>query len=128
MPRVPSIGLRISAGVVLAGLAACSSDGGTGLLVGAPSGGAVASVAVSPSAATLGVGTTLQLTSTLFDGNGGELSGDVSWDSSNNSVASVNDSGLVTAVAEGAATITASAGGQSGSAVVTVVNSNPPSP
>ena len=128
MPRVPRIVSRISAGVALIGLAACSSDGGTGHLVGAPSGSAVANVAVSPSSATLEVGRTLQLTATLFGGNGQELSGDVSWTSSTSSIASVTNSGLVTAVAEGAATITGSAGGQSGRAVVTVVDSSPRSP
>jgi len=40
----------------------------------------------------------------------------------------VTNSGLVTAEAEGAATISASAGGQSDSAVVTVVTPSPPSP
>ena len=127
MPRVPRIVSLISAGVALAGLTACS-DGGTGGLVAAPGGNAVASVAVFPSSATLDVGRTLQLTATLFGGNGQELSGDVSWTSSTSSVASVTDGGLVTGVAEGAATIIASAGGQSGSAVVTVVNSSPRSP
>ena len=127
MPRMPRIVSRISAGVALAGLAACGlSDGGTGILVTAPGGNAVASVAVSPSSATLDIGRTLQLTATLFGGNGGEVSGDVSWTSSNSGVASVTQSGLVTAVAEGAATITASAGDQSDSAVVTVVNPGTP--
>src|SRR5439155_3727392 len=41
---------------------------------------------------------------------------------SNGAVASVNGSGLVTAVATGAATITATSEGQSGTAVVTVSN------
>ena len=47
----------------------------------------------------------------------------VSWSSSAASVAAVNASGLVTAVANGAATITATAGSASGEAVVTVMQS-----
>ena len=114
---------RISAGIALTGLAACGPSGG-GTIVTIPGDNPTASVVVSPSSATLGVGGTLQLTATLFDGNGEELSGDVSWTSSNSGVAPVTDSGLVTAEAEGVATITASAGGQSGTAVVTVTNPN----
>ena len=129
MPRMSRIVSRISAGVALTALAACSlSDDGTGALVTASSGNAVASVVVSPSSATLDIGRTLQLNATLFDASGEEVSGDVSWTSSDSGVASVTDSGLVTAEAEGAATISASAGGQSDSAVVTVVNPSPPSP
>jgi len=124
MPRIVS---RISTGVALAGLAACGlSDSATGGFVTTPSGDAVASLVVSPSSATLDTGLTLQLTATLFGASGEEVSGDVSWTSSNSGVASVTDSGLVTGVAEGAATITGSAGGQSGSAVVTVVSPGAP--
>ena len=127
MPRMPRIVSRISAGVALIALAGCSDDG-TSTLVTAPSGNAVESVVVSPSSATLDVGRTLQLTATLLSASGEEVSGDVSWTSSVSGVASVTNSGLVTAEAEGAATISASAGGQSDSAVVTVVNPSPPSP
>src|SRR5207244_2662046 len=55
--------------------------------------------------------------------NGTPLSGRaVTWASNNTAVAMVNGSGLVTAVATGAATITATSEGQSGTAVVTVSN------
>lgn len=117
---------RISAGVALTGLAACGPSGG-GTIVTIPGDNPATSVVVSPSSATLGVGGTLQLNATIFGGNGEELSGDVSWTSSNSEVAPVSDSGLVTAAAEGVATITASGRGQSGTAVVTVTNPNPSS-
>jgi len=128
MPKISRIVARFSAGIAVIGLAACMpTDGGFPTQVTTvPGGDAVSGVAVSPSSATLDVGRTLQLTATLLDGNGQEVSGDVSWTSSNNAVASVTENGLVTAVAEGGATITASAGSQSGGAVVTVVSANSP--
>src|SRR5213594_1426698 len=83
----------------------------------------VAAVTVSPAAPTVPVGQTAQLTATPQDASGNPLTGRViTWQSSNGAVASVNGSGLVTAVAAGAATITATSEGQSGTAVVTVSN------
>src|SRR6266576_1263558 len=83
----------------------------------------VAAVTVSPAAPTVQVGQTAQLTATPRDANGTPLTGRaVTWASNNTAVAMVNGSGLVTAVATGAATITATSEGQSGAAVVTVSN------
>src|SRR5207249_197802 len=83
----------------------------------------VAAVTVSPAAPTVPVGQTAQLTATPQDASGNPLTGRViTWQSSNGAVASVNGSGLVTAVAAGPATITATSEGQSGTAVVTVSN------
>ena len=83
----------------------------------------VVSVDVSPSATELtALGATVQLTAEAFDENGHAVAGaEFSWESSDAAVATVDTSGLVTAVAEGVATITASAGSASGSAVVTVM-------
>ncbi len=82
----------------------------------------VASVEVSPSVETIGLGSTLQLMAEGFDENGDAVAGVAfSWESSDVAVATVNARGLVTGVAEGVATITASAGEASGSAVVTVL-------
>lgn len=120
MPRMSRMVSRTPVGVILIGLAACGPSSGGGGIVTVP--GDAASVVVSPSSATLGVGGTLQLNATLFDRNGEELSGEVSWTSSNSGVAPVSESGLVTALEEGVATITASAGGQSGTALITVAN------
>ena len=50
----------------------------------------------------------------------------VSWSSAASAVATVNSSGLVTGVTEGNSTITASAGGRSGTATVTVNDPSPP--
>ncbi len=127
MPRGPRIAFRISAVVALTGLTTCSpSDGG--ILVPGPGPGAVVAVMVSPNSASIEVGLTLQMTATLVDGVGTEVPGDVSWTSSNNNVAPVTDEGLVTGMAAGAVTITATAGTASRGATVTVVDSDPPTP
>jgi uncharacterized protein YjdB len=81
----------------------------------------VASVAVTLSAPSLLVGQTANATATLRNSKGDVLSGRVvSWASSNAGVASVNGSGVVTAVSAGSANIVASSEGQSGSAALTV--------
>jgi len=86
----------------------------------------VASVTVSPASGTVAVGGTLQLTATPKDANGTPLGGrTVTWGSSNTSVATVSASGLVTGVTGGAATITATSEGQSGTAAITVPTTVP---
>ena len=81
----------------------------------------VASVQVSPSAETIGLGSTLQLTAEAFDENGHAVAGaEFSWESSDAAVATVDAGGLVTGVAVGTATITASVGGAQGTAEITV--------
>ena len=82
----------------------------------------VASVEVSPATAPLtALGETVQLTAEAFDGNGHAVAGaEFSWESSDAGVATVDASGLVTAVGNGTATITATAGSASGTATVTV--------
>ncbi len=81
----------------------------------------VASVAVSPASATVPVGQTVQLAATPKDAGGNALSGRVvTWTTNNAAVAAVSPSGLVTGVAAGPATITATSEGQSGAAAVTV--------
>jgi hypothetical protein len=68
------------------------------------------------------VGATVQLTATLKDANGNTLTGrTVAWTTSNASFATVNSSsGLVSGVAAGSATITATSEGKSGTSAVTV--------
>ena len=81
------------------------------------SGGAsVASVDVSLNAPTLLVGQSAQASATLKDANGNVLSGrSIVWTSSEVTVASVNATGLVTALKTGSVTITATSDGKSGS-------------
>ncbi len=81
----------------------------------------VASVSVSPASASLLPTQTAQLTATLLDSTGTVLTGrTVTWSSSSTGVATVNGSGLVTAVAVGSATVTAASEGRSASSSVTV--------
>lgn len=79
-------------------------------------------VAVSPAAAELSaLGATVQLTAEVRDQNGQAMPADVfAWSSGSTSVATVDATGLVTAVANGAATVTAAAGAVSGRAQVAV--------
>ena len=81
----------------------------------------VATVTVSPSSATVNVAWTTNLTATARNANGNVINGvTFTWSSSNTSIATVSSSGVVTAVAPGNATISAPAGGQTGSSSITV--------
>ncbi len=73
---------------------------------GAPVTPTVNSVTVSPASATLDPNDTQQLTATV-DATPASADKSVTWSSSDPSVATVSESGLVTAVAQGTATITA---------------------
>lgn len=85
-------------------------------------------VTVAPSTSTRDVGQTVQLTATATDKKGNVLSGiSFVWSSSAPSIATVNSSGLVTAVGAGTATISANGDGKTGTASVTV-NAPPPPP
>jgi len=81
---------------------------------------AVTSVSLSPASATLSVGATQQLTPTVLPSNATNKT--VSYASNNTGVATVNTSGLVTAVSNGTATITVTTadGNKTSTAVITV--------
>jgi uncharacterized protein YjdB len=82
---------------------------------------AVASVTVTPAAATLLVGDSVALGAVVRDAAGTALTGRaVTWSSSNGSVASVGTGGLVRAIAAGSATISAASEGRAGTATITV--------
>lgn len=96
---------------------------GTALVTVSPR---VASVSVTPGNDTATVGQTVLLTATPRDANGTALTGlVVGWSSSNNTIATVSAGGLVTAVAPGTATITATCDGQTGSSIITVTAAGP---
>lgn len=81
-----------------------------------------ASVDVEPATADLPLGETLQLTATVLDGLGNPLPGTaVEWASLDEDVASVSAEGLVRGLANGTATIRASAGDATGEATIAVV-------
>jgi len=89
----------------------------------------VASVTLSPASVSLSVGGTQQLTASLRDANGTILSGrTVTWASSAPLLAGVNGGGMVSGLAVGGATITATSEGQSGGAAITVLATLPPPP
>ncbi|OLD97010.1 MAG: hypothetical protein AUG80_12710 [Candidatus Rokubacteria bacterium 13_1_20CM_4_68_9] len=97
------------------------SEAGCNLAVSSWTPPPVATVTVSPAAASVAVGATLPLTATLRDSAGNVLSGrSVSWTSSTPALATVAPTGFVTGVAVGAATITATSAGKSGTAALTV--------
>ncbi len=87
----------------------------------------VASVSVTPATAQLTLGgATSQLTAVARDANGAPLSGrTIVWTTSSAAVATVSQTGVVTAVTAGAATITATSEGRSGTAAVTVIAPDP---
>jgi trimeric autotransporter adhesin len=81
----------------------------------------VASIVVSPTLDTIVVGQTTQLAATARDAGGSALAGRViTWRSSDDAIAAVSSAGLVTAVAPGAATVTAAIGNVTSPARVVV--------
>src|SRR5216117_1439851 len=81
----------------------------------------VTAVVVAPATANVTVDSTVQLVAIPVDSAGTALGGrTVTWTSGAPGVATVDGSGLVTGVAAGSATITATSEGKSGTAVVTV--------
>ena len=82
---------------------------------------AVSTITVAPGTASIGVGRTQQLTATLKDANGNTLVGrTVAWSTSGANIASVSANALVTGLAPGTVTITATSEGRSGTATVVV--------
>src|SRR3989454_563744 len=81
----------------------------------------VATVTVSPVSVSLAVRATQQFTVTPKDAGGNTVTGGtVTWASSNTAGATVSGSGLVSGVATGSATISATSGGITGTAALTV--------
>jgi parallel beta-helix repeat protein len=86
----------------------------------------VSSVTMSTASASTGIGGTVQLSATLLDADGKVVTGStIDWKSTNEAVATVSASGLVTGVAFGSTNIVASVGGVQSSAVVDVVPVEP---
>lgn len=79
-------------------------------------------IAITPDSATLNsIGQTIQLTATVFDQNGTAISGaTVAWTSGDTGVVTVSNQGLVSAVKNGSAVITARSGNVSATVNVTV--------
>jgi hypothetical protein len=108
---------RAAALVSLCLVAACGSDSGTG-----PGTPLVASIVVTPNSGQLdALAATVDLSAQARDGTGTPVGGvSFVWTSSDNSVATVSQSGQVTAVKNGGVIITAAAHGHTGTAAITV--------
>ena len=114
--RVSRASTVLAAGAFGILIGAACSDGGT------PPAPVPTSVTISPATSTLAaLGATQQLTATVRDQNGAAIAGaSVNWVSSSTATVEVSGTGLATAMANGSAQITASAGSVSGNATVTV--------
>jgi uncharacterized protein YjdB len=84
------------------------------------------SISVTPASVSIPLGTLQQFTATgtFSDQTTQDITGSVTWSSSNNSIASITVSGLATARNLGAITITATSGSVSGTASATVNAAN----
>jgi uncharacterized protein YjdB len=118
---VSSSGLVTANGAGTAIITAASGNkSGIATITVLPAG--VATVEVTPSSASRRVGESIQLSAVARDAVGSVLPGEpIAWSSSAASVASVSNSGFVTANAIGTATITAASGSRSGIATITVI-------
>ncbi|HEV8217510.1 MAG TPA: Ig-like domain-containing protein [Gemmatimonadaceae bacterium] len=98
-----------------------TSEGKSGTAIITVTNFAVATVNVQPQNNTITQGSSLQLSATLTDVNGAPATNRaVAWSSSNTGVATVTSNGLVSGIATGSVTITATSEGKTGSASVTV--------
>jgi uncharacterized protein YjdB len=123
---VTSAGRVTATGAGSASISA-TSEGRTGTATVTVTLAPVASVTVAPATASISVGQTQQLSVTLRDGAGTVLSGrTTTWRSNSTSIATVSASGLVTGIAAGPATITASSENINGTATITVTVTTPP--
>ncbi|MCZ7400949.1 MAG: Ig-like domain-containing protein [Candidatus Methanoperedens sp.] len=78
------------------------------------------SITVSPASASVVVGNTQTFTASPRDQFGNPINATVTWSSSNTGVGTITSTGVFTAIAAGTTTITATSGGVSGTATVTV--------
>jgi len=107
--------------LVVPQLAVCSG-GSTGVTTEPPPARVVTTIDVAPPNASLVVGATQALVATVKDQSGNIMADQsVTWSSDNSQAASVSSGGLVTAVAAGAAKITASSGRKTGASDITVL-------
>jgi trimeric autotransporter adhesin len=116
--RNSCVGLRLLVSFTIAiGVIGCK-----GFFIGP----ALSSVTVAPSTPSIAIGKTQQVTATASFDNGStdNITDSASWTSSDVSIATVSSTGLVTGVAQGSATISATLDGISGSTSVNITIAN----
>src|SRR5690606_8908560 len=107
----------VGAALIVAAAPCCGKADTAGVVVRQ----VVASVSVSPSSRSIGVAESYRLSAGAEDANGNPVpDATFVWTSSNNSVATVDGTGLVTGVASGSATITVASGDKKASAQISV--------
>jgi Bacterial Ig-like domain (group 2) len=86
----------------------------------------LSTLTIGPTTPTFQQGSTLQMaaTGTYNDGSTKDLTSSAFWSTSDSTIASINNTGLVTGVSVGTATITAASGTISGSTTVTISLAN----
>ncbi len=125
-PYIGAAGAASRLSVALLLLGGCGDDG-SDLQQPVPT--AVAAVTVTAADSSIEVGQTVQLTAVASDAEGNPLTDrTVDWSSADEAVATVSEEGLVTAVAEGSATITATVEDVPGTLVIAVRAVSPPPP
>ena len=94
-----------------------------------PAAPTVARIQISPDAGTLDVGQTLRLDATALDGNGSPVaSAQIDWSSGNDGIATVSESGDVTAVDPGTVDVIATSGSVRSTVSLIVEEPPPPTP
>ena len=105
--------------LLLLGLTSCGGSDGPGTT--GPDTPRATTISISLTSVTLSfLGATVTLSAAIRDQNGQPFSGTISWSTDNPSVATIDAVGLVTAVQNGTATVTATSGSLSGTVAVTV--------
>ena len=129
-PRTRVASLALASFLIALAAAGCGSGshaGSNGSGKGSTTPPALASIAVTPSVATIAPGATQQFkaTGTWSDGSTGDVTSTANWSSSSTSVATVSAAGLATAAAAGTTTLTATISGVTGTAMLTVTPAAP---
>ena len=113
---------RVTARSAGTALIRATVDGVTGEAAVSVSTSGVATIAIAPPSVTMAIGMVGTMQATLRSSSGSVITGvNVTWTSSNTTVATITSTGQVTARSVGSTTITASADGKSGTAMVFVV-------
>ena len=102
--------------------ASLSGVSGTAMLTVTAATKTVTAISVSPATPSIAVGATQQFTATATysDNSTANVTSTATWTSANKAAATISSTGLATAVAVGSSTVTASQGGISGTAMLTV--------